>query len=329
MDDMNSKILLVDDEANVLKALVRQLRGKFDLTTASSGEEALELIRRDGPFAVVVTDYSMPAMNGVEFLRAAKELVPDIVSVMLTGFAQLEVALAAFHECQIFRFLAKPWSQGTLEATLNDCLERYRMIVEQKPLARMSEKAQNEVIRDARTDRLMGIWNRATFDDYLQDLDGRMAQSGTLYAIALADIDNFKKFNDCYGHTKGDEALRSVAQTMRKALRTQDLIARYGGEEIVVVCEATDETVAMAIGEKLRRSVSQLGISHRENADFGRVTISIGIALRDSDREERTVDVLLRADQAMYAAKRCGRNRIELAPQCAAAISPPQPATSS
>lgn len=320
MSDISTKILFVDDEANVLKALVRQLRKKFDITTARSGQAGLDVIRRDGPFAVVVTDYSMPEMNGVEFLREARKYAPDVVSVMLTGFAQLDVVVAALHEGQIFRFLAKPWSQETLEATLKDCLERYRIIVEQKPLARMSQKAQNEVLRDARTDRVMQIWNRATFDDYLQNLQEREGRSNACYAILLADIDNFKKFNDCYGHSAGDEALLSVAQAMRKALRTQDFIARYGGEEIAVICENADEDVALAVGERLCSSVCQLNVPHRDNAGYGCVTISIGVAFRNAESAETPSEALIRADQALYAAKRNGRNRVEDATEYGAVL---------
>lgn len=322
MSEISGKILFVDDEANVLAALVRQLRKRFDIATAHGGRAGLDAIHRDGPFAVVVSDYSMPEMNGVEFLTEVRKLAPDVVSVMLTGFAQLEVVVAALHAGQIFRFLAKPWSSDTLEATLNDCLERYRLNVEQKPLARMSQEAQREVLRDARMDRTTQLSNRATFDDYLQSLQEREGASRARYAIVLADIDNFKKFNDCYGHSAGDEALRRVAHAMRTTLRPQDFIARYGGEEIVVICENVDDDVAMRVGERLRASVYEMNAPHRDNADFGRLTISIGVACCRAQSPETPRATFARADQALYAAKRNGRNRVELATQSPAVAEP-------
>jgi diguanylate cyclase (GGDEF)-like protein len=312
MNELTQKVLLVDDESSVLNSIVRQLRTSFDITTAGSGRQGLETIRNEGPFAVVVADYRMPEMNGVEFLRNVRKIAPDVVSVMLTGVPQLEVVVQALHQGQIFRFLAKPWSEETLKATISDCLERFRMNVEFQPLARMSETAQNEVLRDARTDRLMQIWNRATLDDYLATLDERTANSGLGYAIALADIDHFKKFNDNYGHQAGDDALRQVAQSMQDSIRAQDFIARYGGEEIAIICETEDRDVALAVSRRVRESVHGLGIPHEFNDDHAQLTISVGVALHDNDVHTSTADILARADEALYEAKRQGRNRTEV-----------------
>ena len=123
---MTEKILLVDDEQYVLDALKITLRRKFDLYIAHGGAEGLELIERDGPFAVVVSDYKMPGMNGVEFLERLRELAPDCVRVMLTGHGDLNAAIAAINQGEIFRFLTKPCPTSVLCEVLSDGLAKYR-----------------------------------------------------------------------------------------------------------------------------------------------------------------------------------------------------------
>ena len=128
-DQTVERILLVDDDPNLLAAVQRQFRRRFAITTAEGGDAGLDILRRDGPFAVVVSDMRMPGMNGVEFLRQVRELAPDTVRVMLTGYADLEAAIAAVNEGNIFRFLTKPCPPELLEKTLRACLEQYRLIM--------------------------------------------------------------------------------------------------------------------------------------------------------------------------------------------------------
>ncbi|MYL84064.1 response regulator [Desulfovibrio aerotolerans] len=123
---MTGKILLVDDEQYVLDALKITLRREFDPYTALGGAEGLELIERDGPFAVVVSDYKMPGMNGVEFLERLRKLAPDCVRVILTGHGDLNAAIAAVNQGEIFRFLTKPCPTSVLCEVLRDGLAKYR-----------------------------------------------------------------------------------------------------------------------------------------------------------------------------------------------------------
>lgn len=134
MSSISRKILFVDDEANVLAGLQRLLRRRFDLQTAGSGPEGLELLRREGPFAVVVSDYNMPGMNGVEFLAEVVKVSPETVTVMLTGRADAAVAAAALQEGRIFRYLNKPCDRDVLERTIDDCLEQHRLVVSERLL---------------------------------------------------------------------------------------------------------------------------------------------------------------------------------------------------
>lgn len=131
---MTRKVLLVDDEPSVLAAYRRHLQGRFDVTTCAEPELALELLGREGPFGVVVSDYRMPRMNGVELLSEAQRQHPDVTRVMLTGQADYQATLAAINEGHIFRFLTKPCPPNALSATIADAIEVHELVVAEKEL---------------------------------------------------------------------------------------------------------------------------------------------------------------------------------------------------
>lgn len=131
---MSDKILLVDDEPNVLELMQRQLRNRFDIKTAQSGEEALEVLRTCGPFAVIVSDMKMPGIDGVQLLSRVKDRCPDTVRIILTGDADQETAIEAVNTGQIFRFLSKPCSTATLATALALAARHYRLVIAEKGL---------------------------------------------------------------------------------------------------------------------------------------------------------------------------------------------------
>ncbi|MBP7937228.1 MAG: response regulator [Phycisphaerae bacterium] len=146
MNDMNRRVLFVDDEVNLLEGLRRQLRRKYVVATASSGAAGLEVLESQGPFAVVVSDYNMPGMNGAEFLEDVHHRVPQTVAVMLTGRPELSVAVSALHQGHIFRFLQKPCTQELLEKALDDAIEQYRLVSAERALT-AELNARNEELR--------------------------------------------------------------------------------------------------------------------------------------------------------------------------------------
>lgn len=179
-DPISRRILCVDDEPNVLEGLRRQLRGRFQLTGAVGGEEGLAALREQGPFAVILSDYRMPNMNGVEFLRRAHEHAPETVLVMLTGQTELEVAVSALHEGHIFRFLNKPCERSLLEATLRDSLEQYRLVVTERQLRQELDAANAELKRlnagledtvRRRTETIQGLYRLTSDLNGLDALD--------------------------------------------------------------------------------------------------------------------------------------------------------------
>lgn len=130
----NTKILFVDDDEKLLKGIMRQQGDDFDLWTALGGREALEIIHSEGPFAVVVSDMRMPEMNGVALLKRIREISPDTVRMMLTGFAELNTTIEAINEGNIFRFLAKPCSEQDMANSLNAALRQYALVEAEREL---------------------------------------------------------------------------------------------------------------------------------------------------------------------------------------------------
>ena len=145
MNAISHKILCVDDEINVLHGFQRQLRKVFDISIAVGGEEALKLLDKEGEFAVVISDYNMPGMDGIDLLQRIHQDYPDTVLVMLTGRAELDVAVSALHDGGIFRFLRKPCPREILERTIADCLNQYRLIRSGKILSEELDRANGEL----------------------------------------------------------------------------------------------------------------------------------------------------------------------------------------
>ena len=142
-------ILCIDDEPNVLEALVRTLRRHFAVATAPSGETGLETIARDGPFAVVVCDMRMPGMDGATLLRRARETAPDTVRVLLTGHADLDAAIAAVNEASIFRFLCKPCAPDVLLPALQAAAEQHRLVTAERVLLQETLQGSIKMLTDA------------------------------------------------------------------------------------------------------------------------------------------------------------------------------------
>jgi diguanylate cyclase (GGDEF)-like protein len=297
---MTAKILLVDDDEKVLSGLGRHLRNLFDVVAASSGEQALNLAESEPELAVVVADMSMPGMSGIELLSALRYRSPNTVRLMLTGNTEVDTAVRAINEGNIFKFLSKPCSPEALITAISQGVEEHDRIVRQRAL--------EQELRDfAYTDELSKVNNRRRFLELAEVELKRARRFGHPLSIGLVDIDHFKEINDDHGHGNGDDVLRTVAQTAESALRDIDIFGRYGGDEFVMLLVETDIRGALTAAERVRKCVSEKGFES-DDGDF-RATVSIGLASLAPG--ESFGDVLERADKALYLAKVNGRNRTE------------------
>ena len=177
------------------------------------------------------------------------------------------------------------------------------------------KRAQLALQQLASRDGLTGLANRRSFDAYLDTEWRRSTRQGNPISLVLVDIDYFKRYNDRYGHLKGDECLRAVAAALQAALyRPADLAARYGGEEFAIILPSTDAGGGLRVAQRLREVIHALDIAHEAAAELGRVTISIGVATLVPERDSHSDALIASADAALYRAKAGGRNRVEAAP---------------
>jgi response regulator RpfG family c-di-GMP phosphodiesterase len=228
MADISQRVLFVDDEPNVLTGLQRQLRHDFEITTAPSGDEGLQRLREDGPFAVVVSDYKMVGMNGVEFLRRVRRIATDTVTVLLTGFADVEIAMAAVNEGCVFRLLSKPCPRDRLRQTVQDCLEQYRMVVSQRLLSQEITHVNDEL---------------RTFNHELeQRVTERTTQIRRLYQFV----------NELNGLESVEEIARAVVVTTADLLAAQRVILLLPDETREYLAVAHAVGIEAASGAELR-----------------------------------------------------------------------------
>lgn len=178
-----------------------------------------------------------------------------------------------------------------------------------------------DVRREALTDGLTGVSNRKYFDAMLREMAKQSMETGEPMALLMLDIDHFKRFNDNFGHQMGDQVLKLVARTLTQCVKGRDVVARYGGEEFSVILPCTQLINAVTVAEQIRKTVANKKIVKRSTGeDLGRITLSIGVALFDCG--ERLGALVARGDEALYMAKRGGRNKVvtqeELGDQLAA-----------
>jgi len=165
----------------------------------------------------------------------------------------------------------------------------------------------------ASTDGLTQLFNRRIFDEFLAREWSAAVRRGTSLALFMFDVDFFKKYNDHYGHVKGDDCLKAIGQVLLQRLKREtDLVARYGGEEFVVVLPETPLEDALRIAEEIRQAIQNLGIDHAQSEGANCVTISGGLSWIKPTSADPYSDLTKQADLALYRSKELGRNRVTL-----------------
>jgi len=300
--DFKPLILIVDDSPTIRLSLSRALQDEFATVEAVDGEQAWEFLSSDSRIEVVITDMSMPRLDGIGLVKRMRDSVVmrirNMPVIMVTGDDD-----AAARESS---FMA---GANDFVAKTSDRIELLARLRAHRKLAvtlRELEESQRELREQANTDPLTRLANRRFFTQIANKELSLMRRQKEYFAVLMMDLDHFKYTNDTFGHAAGDYVLKQVAQVLSSNVREEDTLARVGGEEFVVSSPYTNRLAAIVLAERLRKAVESLEIQFEGNTIP--VTISIGIAMQPQDGD--ALDTLLAAaDERLYTAKNAGRNR--------------------
>ncbi len=287
------KILLVDDDELVLEVLTLQVASfGYQCFSARNGLEAIEKLKQEY-IDIVVTDVVMPEMDGLELLAYIMDYYAETAVIVATGYSD-KASYADVIRAGAIDFIKKPFELDELEAKLSR-VERERQMI-------------HKLEKLSLCDALTGLFNRRSFDIRLREEVERADRQDYDVFLALVDVDNFKSYNDTYGHPAGDKVLHAVGLILNDCTRHNvDFTFRYGGDEFAAILTQTSVEQA----EKIMQRV----LENFDRAGFGETSLSVGLVSCDCQNKnwtDNTAEMIERADNALYKAKQSGKNKVVL-----------------
>lgn len=314
MIDKSYQILVVDDDAFV-KDMIKHILECFnqEVQTAENGLDALTKLSSDHSFDLIISDMDMPKMNGLELIHHVRKNGDDIPIIILTGNKEIRIAIEAMKNGADDYLLKDENIDETLLISIKNVMEKHQLKLENKKLIEDLARKNKELERLSYLDGLTNIGNRRYFDQVIYQEWRRSLRNESDISVIMIDIDYFKLYNDTYGHQEGDICLQKVAGALSSTLkRSGDFIARYGGEEFSAILPDTDIPGACTIAESMITNVANLQIPHSSSACSNIVTISIGIGWMIPTEDSNLNELISKADQALYQAKKGGRNQYQV-----------------
>jgi len=317
--DYPAMVLLVDDQAMVGEAVRRALLNQpdIDFHFCSDPAEAITVAEQISA-TVILQDLVMPGIDGLTLVRRyrANPATGEIPIVVLSTKEDPAVKGDAF-AAGANDYLVKLPSQIELIARIRYHSKAYSNQLQRDEAYRALRESQRqltekniELQRLTQVDGLTEICNRRHFNEHIKMEWSRALRDQSPLAVLMIDIDDFKQYNDTYGHLCGDEALKKVASTLQlNAARSTDLVARYGGEEFALIMMTTPLAGACFMAEKLRVAVQNLQLVHGDSTVARHLTVSVGGASTIPQRDGSSLQLIEAADKALYEAKRSGKNR--------------------
>lgn len=289
------KILVVDDSPSVSCHLSKVLGDDNQVIFADNGKQALEMAIREMP-DLILLDIIMPEMDGYEVCKALKNdpLTKDIPVIFITARDQSKDEIFGL-ELGAVDYISKSFNPDIFKLRVKNHIQLKR----QKDFLGMLSLV----------DGLTGIPNRRAFDETLNREWMRAMRNNTKISLMMIDIDNFKHYNDSFGHLAGDDCLKIIADKLSSTpLRPADFVARYGGEEFACILPETDQRGAVTTAERLLQAVRDLNIPHPASSTAGYVSVSIGVASIYPSQELTCGALTALADKRLFKAKHAGRN---------------------
>lgn len=309
------KVLLVDDTLTDRLIVESYLEAMgHTVVVGENGKEALKLYRQYD-FDLILMDEVMPLMAGHEVAKAIRDIEDSMgidawVPIIFLSSRATSADIANGIECGGDDYLRKPVDEIILSAKMKSMQRISQMRRKLISLTRDLADANHTLNELAESDGLTGLSNRRRFDEAIRMELARAQRQQTPLSMMMIDIDFFKAFNDHYGHLEGDNCLKAVAQSLQQnARRVTDIVARYGGEEFVVILPDTKLEYARYIAERIRLTIQNTRISH-ELSCHKVVTASLGLHSCIPDSSTTVEDFIEATDQALYLAKRRGRNQV-------------------
>jgi diguanylate cyclase (GGDEF)-like protein len=294
------KVLVAEDDSVTRRLLKVSLeRWNYEVVLAEDGAQALSVLFGEDPPKIAILDWEMPGSDGIDICRELRKRNAGsyVYALLLTSKAGRENLLKGL-EAGADDYLVKPFDLLELQARL---WAGQRVLTLQDRLNAALDAMRNEATHD----HLTGVWNRAAILDTLKRESDRSQREESPLSVIMVDLDHFKQINDRWGHQTGDEVLREVTKRLQSVLRPYDTLGRYGGEEFVVVAPGCDRNSSLKLAERLRGTVNAKPVL--TPASSLPVTLSLGVASLSKGLSSESL--LQRADEALYGAKRAGRNR--------------------
>lgn len=292
--NQNHKILVIDDSLVFRKQMQSMLENMFfKVISVAHGEEALGMLESTPDISLVLTDYHMPVMNGLELTgEIRKKYMKNELAVIVMSGDNDDETTALFLKNGANDYIKKPFSKEEFSCRINNSIEALENI--------------QEITHNAERDFLTGLYNRRYFftnaSKYFEDAK----ENSEHFAIAMIDIDNFKKINDTYGHDAGDRAIVHLSDILRTNVSNEDIVARFAAEEFGILLKDVSSQKAIEIFERIRQNVQTSKTKGNNNEEIN-YTISIGLVTTNDENLDSSVS---EADMLLYNAKQNGRNQI-------------------
>jgi diguanylate cyclase (GGDEF)-like protein len=296
---MNRSVLLIDDSTDIhFKVRYILQEQPIDLVAALSAQEGLALATKSPP-DLILLDVDMPEIDGFDVCQSLKSnsLTSTIPVIFLTGASSTEAKIHGLGLGAV-DYITKPFDAPEFKARVEAALRTKSMI--------------DSMGRRAMVDGLTGLWNRSYFDECISAEISQARRHEHALCLILLDVDHFKLINDTHGHPAGDEVLRNFGRIVGDAMRAGDKVARIGGEEFAILCPSTDIHGATVLAERIRQIIETTEFDHK--GIQLRVTASFGVTDGGDDPHITASNFFDRADQALYTAKRGGRNQVAALP---------------
>jgi len=298
--------LIVEPEEETYQALMDTFQEAGYFTDgAQSGKRAIDLVK-EFFYNFAVVEVELPDMGGVDFLKVMKAIHPDTSVILTTRTPSLENSVEALN-AGASAYLVKPIQMEQMMQQVNEMLTRQKAITETRELL-FAERKKREFyqylsIRDGLTD----LYNHRHFHELLNQEMAPAIRYNLPLSLLLIDIDDFKKFNDSYGHPAGDQTLQYMARLFRENCRRVDHVCRYGGEEFAIIAPETSGKNAVYLARRLLNKVRKTKIQVYDSLLEGKLTLSIGLASYPTDANNRD-DLIIKADENLLQAKKEGKD---------------------